>query len=366
MAEIETETWSPVPFEPQGTSRELWAAFHAYRRERHAERAADEPLAFDEVVEENMKIESATWPSRRFYVEAKGRMVGFCALAGPKPDTPEYPSNRHLVYFSSGVIGPYRRRGIGTSMLRLALEELETRGARVLTGHSSEPDGQAFAEWCGAAAKQTERLSRLDFTTIDWDRVDRWVGALETRAPGTRLELFADRLPEEFLEEYCLARTELLNLMPWDDAEHGDIVVTPDDYREVYRRFDISRSDHHTYLTREPDGPISGITDVSWSPDHPDELEQWFTGVLPDYRGRGLGKALKAAMLRYVGQRYEGLRWVRTGNSTTNGAMLAINERLGWREYRRIVTYQVERDALAALLSARPGGEAAELQPRPP
>jgi ribosomal protein S18 acetylase RimI-like enzyme len=88
-------------------------------------------------------------------------------------------------------------------------------------------------------------------------------------------------------------------------------------------------------------------------------VEQWFTGVDPAYRGRGLGKGLKAAMLRYCRDRYGDLRWVRTGNSTTNASMLAINERLGFREYRRYTTYQIARDALAAYLAdpdeRRPG-----------
>lgn len=189
----------------------------------------------------------------------------------------------------------------------------------------------------------------------DWDRMGRWIAALDTRAPGTRLELYADRLPTDFLAEYCSVRTELLNLMPWDDAGHGDIIVTPEDFDDLYRRLDVSRTDHHTILSREPDGTISGLTDVAWLPDHPDEVEQWFTGVHPAYRGRGLGRALKAEMLRYVGQRYEGLTCMRTGNSTTNGAMLAINEQMGFIEYRRIVTYQVERYALASRLSSACG-----------
>jgi hypothetical protein len=34
--------------------------------------------------------------------------------------------------------------------------------------------------------------------------------------------------------------------------------------------------------------------------------------------------------------------------------MLAINERLGFQEYRRYTTYQIERDALADYLRGRP------------
>jgi len=341
------------PFDPLAARPELWSRYHAFRRQRHAERDPDEPLDTDETVEGRMRIESKTWLARRVFVEEDGRMVGFTELESPKPGSPEYPTNRHLVYASLGVVGPYRRRGLGTALLRRALAELDERGARVLTCWTSEPDGHEFAARVGFQPKQVERISRLAFDAVDWAMIDRWIADLERRAPGTRLELYPVRVPDDFLATYCPARTKLMNLMPWDDADHGDIVVTPDDFRELAKRLDVSRTEHHTAITREPDDTISGITDVAWSPENPHEVEQWFTGVDPAYRGRGLGKALKAVMLRFCRERYADLRYIRTGNSVTNGSMLAINDRLGFQETRRFTTYQIERDALAAHLSGR-------------
>lgn len=338
-------------FEPESADADLWARFHAFRRKRHAERTPDEPLRSDETVEGQMKIESRTWYSHHFHTQADGRMVGFAEFESPKPDAPEYASNRHLVYASIGVIEPYRGRGHGRALLGQLLAEMEARGARVATCWTSEEDGHAFAEHLGCRPTQVERMSRLDLEALDWDMVARWVADLPRRAPGTTLELYPDRLPEAFLEEYAPARTRLLNLMPWDDTDHGEIVVTPDDFREMARRLDVSRTEHHTYITREPDGTISGITDMAWSPENPHDMDQWFTGVDPAYRGRGLGKALKAAMLLYCAGRYEDLKWIRTGNATTNAAMLAINEALGFEEYRRYTTYQLDRDALGAHLA---------------
>jgi GNAT superfamily N-acetyltransferase len=354
QADRRTSGWAPTPFLPKEASRDQWSKYHAFRKTRHQERDPDEPLSTDKVVEDSMKIDELYWRHKRYVVEAGEHIAGFCCFESPMPNSPEYESTRHILYADFAVIGQFRRNGIGTELLRGAVAELDRLGARVLTSWTSEDAGRAFAAWCGAETKQVERMSRLDFGTVDWDTMEQWVADLKTRASGASLELYPDRLPDSMIEEFCPARTELMNLMPWDDAEHGDIVVTPEDIDKMYEQLDVSHADHHNYLAREADGTISGMTDVVRRPDHPGEIEQWFTGVNPKFGGRGVGKALKAAMMLYLRDRYDGLVWMRTGNSTTNGAMLSINERMGFEEYRRYNVYQIARDDLASFLNSLP------------
>ncbi|HUG47234.1 MAG TPA: GNAT family N-acetyltransferase [Candidatus Limnocylindria bacterium] len=54
-----------------------------------------------------------------------------------------------------------------------------------------------------------------------------------------------------------------------------------------------------------------------------------YTGVARGYRGRGLALAVKREGIRLAHQR--GVRFIRTENDTLNRAMIAINERLGFR-----------------------------------
>jgi len=51
---------------------------------------------------------------------------------------------------------------------------------------------------------------------------------------------------------------------------------------------------------------------MNYAPYKPQFIEQGFTGVRPDARGRGLGKWLKAAMLLHVREIYPGLKTVVT------------------------------------------------------
>ena len=80
-------------------------------------------------------------------------------------------------------------------------------------------------------------------------------------------------------------------------------------------------------------------------------IEQQFTGVLPSARGRGLGKWIKAAMLTHIRDVYPDVRWVSTGNAGSNAPMLAINKKLGFKQFRVGSEYQMSRDRLAARAS---------------
>jgi hypothetical protein len=133
--------------------------------------------------------------------------------------------------------------------------------------------------------------------------------------------------------------------------EHGEIVVTPETMLEQYAWMETRQASHHVYLTREPDGEISGITDIAFSPLEPDRVSQRFTGVRLTARSRGLGKWLKAAMLEYVRATYPQAEWVTTGNANSNEPMLGINHKLGFRQYRANTTYQISREALEARLA---------------
>lgn len=53
-----------------------------------------------------------------------------------------------------------------------------------------------------------------------------------------------------------------------------------------------------------------------------------FTGVDPEYRGRGIALALK--LLAVEKARQLGVRYLRTNNDSQNAPMLAVNQKLGY------------------------------------
>ena len=45
--------------------------------------------------------------------------IGFCSVQHPKPESPDYETNKHRIYVEPVVRAPYRRQGVGTQLLPL-------------------------------------------------------------------------------------------------------------------------------------------------------------------------------------------------------------------------------------------------------
>ena len=73
----------------------------------------------------------------------------------------------------------------------------------------------------------------------------------------------------------------------------------------------------------------------------------------PKFRGHGLGKWLKAAMLLKVLAERPDVTLVRTGNADMNVPMLKINHALGFKPYIAHTVWQLDTAAVGAKLVNR-------------
>jgi GNAT superfamily N-acetyltransferase len=340
---------SPEAVDARTASREFWMRYHAYRRLRHAESHPGDPLMPDDLAEVEMKHENPFEIQYRYEIARDGHMLSDFFAATVKPGSPGYESNKRFMWATGSVHPDHRRRGIGRTWISLTLELMERHGCTILTLDTHEESGRGFLEWLGAEGKSAGAENRLQLADVDWAMLRRWVEDGAAHSPSTTLEVYDGHLPEEMWEDYCPQFAALLNTMPWDDLDHGDITVTPAELADWYERLDEQGGTDFTMLTREADGSISGITDMSYAPYKPEFIEQGFTGVRADARGRGLGKWLKAAMLLHVREIYPQLRTVATGNASSNVPMLAINKKMGFKEHRAGNEYQISLDKLRAV-----------------
>jgi GNAT superfamily N-acetyltransferase len=345
-----TTRWHPVEVDPQSASLDFWARYHAYRRLRHAETRPDDPITPDDVLEGEMKREDPYELHFRYEISDGKQMLSWLTAGAIRPGTPGYDTNKHLLWVDGSVHRDHRRQGIGQSWMPLVLEIMERSSYTKLSVGTEEKSGHAFLKWLGAESKFTGAENRLKLADVDWAMLERWVAEGRKRSPDTRMDVYDGRLPESIWDDYCPQFSTMLNTMPFEDLDHGEIVVTPPMMAEWFARMDIAKSVGHWMLTREPDGVISGITDMFYAPYSPTIVHQGFTGVRPDARGRGLGKWLKGAMAIHIRDLYPDAKWFVTDNAGTNAPMLAINRAIGFRTYKEGSEYQISRDALAKRL----------------
>ncbi len=341
----------PTRIDPATADTGFWTRFHELRRLEESELRPDDPPEPEVNVELRMKKPDPSDLHDFYEMSRDGMMVSSFSGETVAPENPEYATNKHL-YWAYGFVRPEaRRKGLAKLWLRVLVQLMEEHGCTIAGMNADHEEGHAFLRWLGADPKLTEVESRARFSEIDWPLLERWADEGVKRNPQTRLEVYDGALPDELLVDFAAQRTVMLNTMPLEGLELGEIVSTPERFRDFYEKAAVTGEVPHAVFTREPDGVISGMTDVVWAPHRPGLIYQDFTGVLPAERGRGIGKWIKAAMLLRLRERYPGAEWIATENAHSNDPMLSINRRIGFKPYRTAVEYQIPLEKLKTRIS---------------
>ena len=345
-----------VPFDPQTASREEWQRFHVYRRASHMETDPEDPILEDETVERAVRHPHPHWDWRRFAALDPIRpdvQIGEIYFEFSRPGTPTHETNAHIGFSWLGLLKAYRRQGLGCRLLPKVLELARERARTILHSEPEEEDGKAFAAAIGAKVVQQRRQNRLRLDKFDWAMVERWAREGPDRSPGTTLRWFVNRIDDDVIEPYAKIYTSVMNQQPFDAVTHGDFIVTPDVLQDRAARNAELGARWITVVGIEPNGDLSGLTEMTYHTDSKWMIWQNLTGVRDVYRGRGLGKWLKAEMLLRVRREFPNVKVVATENASSNAAMLSINERLGFRTHREPVIVEMTREALGGYLVSR-------------
>jgi GNAT superfamily N-acetyltransferase len=230
-----------------------------------------------------------------------------------------------------GVAAPYRRQGLGRRLAEeverfAAANRVKWVEAEVKEGNL--PDALPFLEQRGYAELERYRTSVQTPSKVDLSGLNEWRGRLEQKgietvafpaidSPTAREELYRSTLPI------------------WRDMPHEPHVDWQDPSLETFIRsiferpsvlldgFFVARVGERivgqSYLTRRPDG----------------DAEVGDTGVLRDYRRRGIARVLKMLVTRYATSK--GITRVHTDNRADNAGMLTINRELGFVPGEQIV-----------------------------
>ena len=168
---------------------------------------------------------------------------------------------------------------------------------------------------------------------------------------GFTLGFWDGPYPEEQLEDIA-ALNDVMNTAPRENLDMEDMHFTPEQIRQMEQQMAASGTQRWTlYASEEETGRFAGFTEVFWNPNRPQIVGQGGTGVFPEFRGKGLGRWLKAAMLDRVMRERPEAKFVRTGNANSNAAMLGINQALGFQPYISRCVWQIETEKALAYLA---------------
>jgi GNAT superfamily N-acetyltransferase len=263
--------------------------------------------------------------------------------------------NTGVLKFRITVLPELRRRGIGRHLLGLITEVAQREGHRYMMCNTSGrvPAGAAFMRLVGADAGLESHVHQLKLSELRLDILRQWL--MEARGLAREFELlfWSGAYPEEHIADIA-ALYDVTNHQPHGNLALNHVRFTPAHVRAIEQTTFANGAQRWSIYLRERAGSaFAGFTEVYWHPNRPALVQQGFTGVFPQYRRRGLGRWLKAAMLSTVVARRPEVTHARTGNADANAAMLHINQEIGFKPYASQCVWQAETTRVAAYLAAR-------------
>lgn len=330
------------PFDPECATEDDFRAVYALASEARAVDWPELPQgSYDALVHRLRNAASGPEPETLWLAERDGELA---ATAYYELGLVE---NTHLATITISVHPKLRRQGIATDFLRALLAEVRRDGrSRVMGPHVRSGAGaEQWTSRVGFAPAQTYVMQTLEIAQVDRARWDVPV------AEGYRLAAWTDAAPEDVVASYARARRAIFDALrgelTWEDPDWTAERVRQEesDHREAGR-------EHHVVVAvDEASGEVVGMTQLMLRLAQPDRASQMDTAVVREHRGHGLGRAMKAAMMRRLLAARPDVATVATQTADVDH-MAAINRELGYRTLAEYCYVEADLDELRSALDA--------------
>ncbi|MHA2365690.1 MAG: GNAT family N-acetyltransferase [Candidatus Hodarchaeales archaeon] len=334
-------------FNPSEATDIDWEMWFKVEETIHNEIIPDDPPRERKVIKKALLDPSPYYDQYYWLIasnEPEPKVIGNAGLVMANKKSPDWKSNKHLAFGGIDIIKQYRRQGIGSTMLKKMVQiAIKNNRTTFESGATLEP-GLNYCKKLDGIETNEGSENRLQLKDVDWKLMESWVEEGPKKAPNVRIERF-ETVPDKDIEEYVEIYTETLNQQPLGESEWR-AKVTPDSRRLTEKRLKDRGVTWLTLITREPNGIISGLTEIFYNPLEPQRMGQNLTGVKEQYRKRGLGKWLKALMITIIQNEFPDVKYIVTGNANNNVPMLAINDKMGFKPHVSGVGYKFDLNTL--------------------
>ena len=271
------------------------------------------------------------WKSDRFLAEVDGDPVAYLAwLHGPWELLPERNCEVE-VWMDHDRLDP----DLLTDLWRWIGAQAEIEGAQMMVAYAGEDEPEMLMALV-RLGYQRDRMEKVWELDLNANRERLLNEAAETRAlaeaAGIRLTTLA-----EWDHPQRLYRLHNLDELTKQDIPHT-FPILPESFEDFEQRTTHApdKPPDRYWIALDGDKPVA----VSFLRFPPVRGSVWtgYTCSHPDYRGRGLARAIKLQSLAQAAEL--GVRVVCTDNDSENAPMLHINERLGYRRRPGFVAHR--------------------------
>jgi len=328
-------------FDPRIASTEMVNMYLSFTEELFRETNPDDPLPSRDLWIRFMKgapplVDYFWWVM--FSDAEKHLIIGRGLLEIETENSPSFKNNIHVAYGGVAFSKDYRRKGLGTELLRLLVIKSNELGKLTLETKIILEDGHRFCDNLNGL-KAIERFeNRLWLKDVNWSMIEEWKEEGPRSENESKVELLQDLSPKD-IDEYM----EIINEVEAQEDQGGlesRPKATSESIENEMMRFKENGIETIVMVTRGQDSVITGVTTRYYAPEEPYRIDVGFTGVKEIHRWNGIGKWLKAEMLFYIKEQYPAVKFENATNDISNKPMLAINEQLGYKRRLIETTYK--------------------------
>ena len=248
---------------------------------------------------------------RCFVTEADGHVVGYVLISY------EAPIKRAVA--SGGVLGSHRQQGFGRELLNKAVSQAEQLNVEVLHVEVSSQ---------GEAAKRMLESNGFHMAKGYWQM--QWVGDTSP----------SPSLPNGFsIRPFQIGRDEAMLTQLQNSAFGDNWGFSPNTVDQISARVRLDRVTPEGILFITDNGKPAAY---NWTMISANESKATgfisMTGVHPDYRGKGLGRAIVAAGMQYL--KAQGVDSIELEVDSENVPARELYLKLGFKKMRESLWYE--------------------------
>ncbi|MFF3209203.1 GNAT family N-acetyltransferase [Streptomyces sp. NPDC002886] len=246
----------------------------------------------------------------------------------------------HLAELTLHVHPTERREGIGSRLLEAAVAAARDNARRCVTAQAEAGSpADHFLPAHGFRKVLTLRFARLALADVDPAAL---AAIIERPHPGYRLESWRGTVPDGLARTFAASR-RAMDDMPMEDTDHGITIWDVDRVRAAAKAVEDRGDQLHTVVAIDTaDGSIAGFTELVVPGDGKGDGQHYGTAVLPEHRGHGLGRWMKAESIRQAHARHPDLGGLLTDTADSNTHMRHISDSLAYVPTHTTVQYQLD------------------------
>jgi RimJ/RimL family protein N-acetyltransferase len=282
-----------------------------------------------------------------FVFRHEGRMIGYLRYWVTNPHHPLAQNNSVLCYLPE----EHMNGSLQKLLLSCLLDKLQSTGQQKCLWRSSHGHILELIRSLGPEPSNSAHWFRLAPSAVKDALIDGWLARVDLQALRISMQLF-DFVPNLHLEEVAKLSNELVNDMKREDTSLT-FHVDADYITRAQENFRKTRQHPYHLILRNDKGELIGMSLLMINKEGT-LADQRLTGVVKDWRKRGLAKWMKAKMLRMVKDDYKTVSEIRTECFSANTPMIAINKALGYELYRTDHDFYITPRLLESFLKGAP------------